>query len=160
MIAPIIPNLWFDTQALEAAEHYVSVFPNSQILSVTRHPPGAPGPEGEVMTVEWELDGQRFIGINGGPQFTFDEAVSFLITCADQAEVDRLWDALTADGGQESMCGWLKDRFGLSWQVIPAGLGELLSDPDAGRAQRATAAMLQMRKLDLAALRAAADAEA
>ena len=160
MIAPIIPNLWFDTQALEAAEHYVSVFPNSQIVSVTRYPAGAPGPEGEVMTVEWELDGQRFIGINGGPHFTFDEAVSFMISCADQAEVDRFWDALTADGGQESMCGWLKDRFGLSWQVIPAGLSELLGDPDPGRAQRATAAMLQMRKLDLAALHAAADAEA
>ena len=112
------------------------------------------------MTVAWELDGQPFLGINGGPQFSFDEAISFLITCADQAEVDRYWDQLLAGGGEEQMCGWLKDRFGLCWQVVPAGLDEVLNDSDPDRARRATAAMLQMRRLDLAALRAAADAEA
>ncbi len=153
----IVPNLWFDTQAEQAAEFYVSVFPNSRILSTARYPEGAPGPAGEVMTVDFELDGQRFTGINGGPQFTFDEAVSFVVPCADQAEVDRYWDALTGDGGEESMCGWCKDRFGLSWQVVPDGMDELFADPDPARVQRAMQAMLGMRKLDLAALRAAAD---
>ncbi len=153
----ITPNLWFDTEAEQAAQFYVSIFPNSRILSTTRYPEGSPGPVGSVMTVDWELDGQRFTGINGGPQFAFDEAVSFLIECEDQAEVDHYWDALTA-GGEESQCGWLKDRFGVSWQVIPKGLEEALSDPDSERAQRAMQAMLGMRKIDVAALRAAADA--
>ena len=153
----ITPNLWFDTQGLEAAEFYCSVFPNSRIVSVTRYPEGSPGPAGEVMTVEYELDGQRFVHINGGPQFTFSEAVSLQIDCADQAEVDHYWDALV-DGGEESQCGWLKDRYGFSWQVVPAGMEELFSDPDPGRAQRAMQAMLQMRKLDVAAMRRAADA--
>ena len=153
----ITPNLWFDTQGLEAAEFYCSVFPNSRIISVARYPEGAPGPAGEVMTVEYELDGQRFVHINGGPQFTFSEAVSLQIDCADQAEVDHYWNALV-DGGEESQCGWLKDRYGFSWQVVPAGMEELFSDPDTGRSQRAMQAMLQMRKLDVAAMRRAADA--
>jgi predicted 3-demethylubiquinone-9 3-methyltransferase (glyoxalase superfamily) len=156
MIGSIIPNLWFDTQAEEAAAFYTSVFPNSRVVGVTRYPEGAPGPAGSVMTVEFELDGQRFVGINGGPEFTFSEAVSFQITCADQAEVDRYWAALT-DGGAESQCGWLADRYGLSWQVVPAGMEELFADPDPERSRRAMAAMLGMRKLDVAALRAAAD---
>ena len=152
----ITPNLWFDTQAEEAADFYLSVFKNSRIVSVARYPEGSPGPAGTVMTVEFELDGQRFVGINGGPQFTFDEAVSFQITCEDQDEVDYYWERLT-DGGEESQCGWLKDRFGLSWQVVPGGMEEIFSDPDPKRAERAMQAMLTMRKLDLAALRAAAD---
>ena len=152
----ITPNLWFDTQAEEAAGFYTSVFKNSRIVSVARYPEGGPGPAGTVMTVEWELDGQRFVGINGGPQFTFDEAVSFQIDCADQEEVDHYWAALS-DGGEEGPCGWLKDRFGLSWQVVPTGMDELFSDPDPTKAQRAMQAMLQMGKLDIAALRSAAE---
>ena len=152
----IIPNLWFDTQAEQAASFYCSIFKNSRILSTTRYPEGGPGPVGEVMTVDFELDGERFVGINGGPQFPFTEAVSFLITCADQAEVDYFWERLT-DGGQEVQCGWLKDKYGLSWQVVPEGMDEVLNDPDPARAQRAMQAMLGMVKLDLAALRAAAD---
>ena len=123
---------------------------------MARYPEGAPGPAGSVMTVEWELDGQRFVGINGGPQFTFSEAVSFQITCQDQDEVDYYWEKLT-DGGEESQCGWLKDRFGLSWQVVPVGMEEVFNDPDPQRAQRAMQAMMGMRKLDVGALRAAAN---
>ncbi|HEX6888273.1 MAG TPA: VOC family protein [Candidatus Nanopelagicales bacterium] len=161
MLGPITPNLWFDFgQAEQAAEFYCGVFPNSRITSTTHYPEGAPGPAGQVMTVAWELDGSPFVGINGGPQFTFDEAVSFMITCADQAEVDHYWERLLEGGGQESMCGWLKDRFGVSWQVVPAGMEEVLNDPDPARGQRAMAAMLQMRKLDLDALRRAADGQA
>ena len=156
-MSPIIPNLWFDSEAEQAAQFYTSVFPNSRIISTALYPEGAPGPVGTVMTVEFELDGQRFVGINGGPQFPFTEAVSFQVDCADQAEVDRYWDRLIADGGQESQCGWLKDRYGLSWQVVPAGMEELFADPDPARAQRAMQAMLGMRKLDVGALRAAAD---
>jgi predicted 3-demethylubiquinone-9 3-methyltransferase (glyoxalase superfamily) len=152
----IVPNLWFDTQAEEAAEFYVSVFRNGRILNVTRYTEAGPRPAGTVMTVEFELDGQRFVGINGGPQFTFDEAVSFQITCEDQDEVDFFWEKLT-EGGEESQCGWLKDRYGLSWQVVPTGMDELFADPDPTRAERAMQAMFGMRKLDLAALRAAAD---
>jgi predicted 3-demethylubiquinone-9 3-methyltransferase (glyoxalase superfamily) len=157
MVQKIVPNLWFDGEAEEAAEFYVSVFRNSRILSKAHYPEGAPRPAGTVMTVEWELDGTRFVGINGGPEFAFDEAVSFQVDCADQAEVDYFWDALLAGGGQESQCGWLKDRFGLSWQVVPQGTDELFSDPDPARAQRAMQAMLGMVKLDVAALHAAAD---
>jgi predicted 3-demethylubiquinone-9 3-methyltransferase (glyoxalase superfamily) len=152
----IAPNLWFDTQAEEAAEFYTSVFPNSRIVSVARYPEGAPREAGMVMTVEFELDGQRVVGINGGPEFTFDEAVSLQINCKDQDEVDYYWEKLT-DGGQEGPCGWLKDRFGLSWQVTPEGMDEIFSDPDPARAQRAMQAMLQMRKRDAEALRRAAD---
>jgi predicted 3-demethylubiquinone-9 3-methyltransferase (glyoxalase superfamily) len=156
---PIIPNLWFDTEAEEAARFYVSVFDDARIVSVTRYTEAGPRPAGMVMTVEFELEGQRFVGINGGPQFTFDEAVSFQISCRDQDEVDRYWAAL-ADGGREGRCGWLTDRFGLSWQVVPAGMEALVAGPDPGRARRAMQAMLGMTKLDVAALRAAADGEA
>jgi len=156
MSRQIVPNLWFDTEAEEAANFYISVFPNSRIVNVSHYTEGSPREAGMVMTVEFELDGQRFVGINGGPQFKFDEAVSFQITCEDQDEVDYYWEQLT-DGGSESQCGWLKDRFGLSWQVVPTGMEEIFSDPDPERARRAMQAMLQMRKLDIAALRSAAE---
>lgn len=152
----IVPSLWFDGNAEEAAEFYVSVFPNSRVLATTRYPEGGVGEAGTVMTVEWELDGSRFLGIDGGPRFSFDEAVSFLIECETQEELDRYWERLT-DGGRESECGWLVDRFGLSWQVVPKGMDELFADEGSERAQRAMAAMLGMRKLDLAAMRRAAD---
>jgi predicted 3-demethylubiquinone-9 3-methyltransferase (glyoxalase superfamily) len=152
----IIPNLWFDSEAEEAAAFYCSVFKNSRILSTTRYPEGAPGPAGTVMTVDFELDGERFVGINGGPQFPFTEAVSFQIDCEDQAEVDYFWERLT-EGGQEIQCGWLKDRYGLSWQVVPKGMEEIFDDADPARAQRAFKAMESMVKLDVATLRAAAD---
>jgi predicted 3-demethylubiquinone-9 3-methyltransferase (glyoxalase superfamily) len=152
----IVPNLWFDTEAEEAAEFYCSVFPNSRILHVARYTEAGPREAGTVMTVEFELDGNRFVAINGGPEFTFSEAVSFLIECADQDEIDAYWAKLT-DGGEEGPCGWLKDRFGLSWQVAPAGMDEIFGDPDPERARRAMEAMFGMRKLDVAALRAAAD---
>lgn len=152
----LVPNLWFDTQAEQAAEFYVSIFPNSRVTDITRYTEAGPGPAGEVLTVNFELDGTLFTGINGGPMFTFDEAVSFLIECADQDEVDYYWEKLT-DGGQESQCGWLKDRFGLSWQVVPAGWEALMNDPDTDRVARATTALLSMQKLDIAALQAAAD---
>ncbi len=153
----IVPNLWFDMNAEDAANFYVSVFENSRVTKITHYTAAGPGPAGAVMTVEWELDGQRFLGINGGPTFTFDEAVSFQVDCADQGEVDYYWEALTADGGQESQCGWLKDKFGLSWQVVPVGWEEVLNDPDPQRASRAVQAMLGMKKLDMAALQRAAD---
>jgi predicted 3-demethylubiquinone-9 3-methyltransferase (glyoxalase superfamily) len=152
----IVPSLWFDTEAEQAAELYTSVFPNSRVVSVARYPEGAPGPTGSVMTVEFELDGSRVIAINGGPQFPFTAAVSLQINCEDQDEVDHYWARLS-DGGSEGPCGWLKDRFGLSWQVVPTGLDELLSDPDPARAQRAVQSMLSMGKIDLAELRRAAD---
>jgi predicted 3-demethylubiquinone-9 3-methyltransferase (glyoxalase superfamily) len=152
----IVPNLWFDTEAQEAAAFYVDVFENSRIVNLTHYTDAGPRDAGMVMTVEFELDGQRFIGINGGPEFRFDEAVSFEIECETQEEVDYYWGRLT-DGGEESQCGWLKDRYGLSWQVVPTGMEELFADPDKGRAERAMKAMLEMRKLDMAALREAAD---
>ena len=155
MAQKIIPNLWFDFQAEEAAELYVKIFPNSKILRTARYPEGSPGPVGSVMTIEFELDGERLVGINGGPQFPFTEAVSLQIDCADQQEVDYYWEALT-DGGEPGQCGWLKDRFGVSWQVVPAGLDDVFRDADSARAQRAMTAMLTMSKLDLAALQAAA----
>ena len=154
----ITPFLWFDTQAEQAAAYYCSIFKNSRIISVSHYPEAGPGETGAVMTVEWELDGQRFIGLNGGPEFTFTEAVSFQVDCEDQAEVDYYWDALTADGGEESQCGWCKDRYGLSWQIVPKGFFELVSHPDKERANRAMKAMFGMKKLDLAALEAAAGA--
>jgi predicted 3-demethylubiquinone-9 3-methyltransferase (glyoxalase superfamily) len=152
----ITPNLWFDTQAEEAAAFYVGVVPNSRVTAVTHYTDAGPRPAGTVMTVEFELDGQRFVGINGGPQFTFDESVSFMIECEDQAEIDRYWDALLAGGGEEGPCGWLKDRFGLSWQVVPKGMDALFADPDRGRATRAMEAMFTMKKIDVAALERAA----
>ena len=152
----IIPNLWFDTEAEEAASFYVSVFPNSRVVNVMHYTEGGPRPAGMVMTVEFELDGQRFVGINGGPEFTFDEAVSFQITCETQDEIDHYWERLS-EGGKEGPCGWLKDRYGLSWQVVPSGMEELFADADPQRATRAMQAMLGMGKLDIAALRGAAD---
>jgi predicted 3-demethylubiquinone-9 3-methyltransferase (glyoxalase superfamily) len=153
----IVPNLWFDTEAEDAAKFYCSVFENARVTNVTHYTDAGPRPAGEVMTVEWEIDGQRFVGINGGPEFTFDEAVSFMITVETQEELDRYWAALTAEGGSEGPCGWCKDRFGLSWQVVPSGMEELFADPDTSKAQRAMTAMLGMRKLDIAALREAAE---
>jgi predicted 3-demethylubiquinone-9 3-methyltransferase (glyoxalase superfamily) len=154
----LTPNLWFDRNAEEAANFYASVFPNSRVVSVNRAPADSPGgPKGYVLTVDWTILGQPFTGINGGPDFKFNESISFLIDCADQAEVDRYWDALAADGGEHGPCGWLKDRFGVSWQVVPKRLQELLSGPDEAGAQRAMEAMLQMSKLDVAKLEAAYD---
>ena len=152
----ITPNLWFDNEAEEAAAFYTSVFGDSRIVAVAHFPEGAPRPAGMVMTVEFELEGQRFIAINGGPEFKFDEAVSLQISCDTQDEVDYYWERLSA-GGEEGPCGWLKDRYGLSWQVTPKGMDELFTDADPERAQRAMQAMLPMRKLDIAALRRAAD---
>jgi predicted 3-demethylubiquinone-9 3-methyltransferase (glyoxalase superfamily) len=153
----LTPNLWFDSNGLEAAEYYVSVFPNSRIHQVSYYGEAGPGTPGDVLTVDFELDGQPYTIINGGPQFTFDEAVSFLINCADQAEIDAYWDRLVGDGGQEGPCGWLKDKYGLSWQVVPEAMAELITDPDQARRDRAMKAMFGMKKLDLAALMAAAD---
>ncbi|MFE4502860.1 VOC family protein [Rhodococcus sp. NPDC056743] len=153
----ITPCLWFDTQAEEAAHFYISVFGSGKILEIERYGEGSPSgqPAGSVMTVVFELDGQRFTGLNGGPMFTFSEAVSFEIPCADQAEVDHYWSALT-EGGEESQCGWLKDKFGLSWQVVPNRLLQLMRDPDRAKAQRVMDAMMQMKKIDVAELERAA----
>jgi predicted 3-demethylubiquinone-9 3-methyltransferase (glyoxalase superfamily) len=150
-----VPCLWFDGQAEQAAEHYTGIFPNSKILGVTRYGPGAPQPEGSVLTVDFSLDGQRYVGLNGGPQFTFSEAISFQILCADQEEIDYYWQRLT-DGGEPGPCGWLKDRFGVSWQVVPSELTELIQDADAGRAQRVMQALWGMGKIDIGELRRAA----
>jgi predicted 3-demethylubiquinone-9 3-methyltransferase (glyoxalase superfamily) len=141
----ITPFLWFDTQAEEALNLYTSIFKRSKVLSVNRV-------GGKVQSVQFELEGQKFMGLNAGPHFTFNEAVSFFVGCDTQAEIDDLWAKLTAGGGTESQCGWLKDRFGLSWQIIPNSLGRMLSDPDPAKAQRTAQAMMQMRKLDVAAL--------
>jgi predicted 3-demethylubiquinone-9 3-methyltransferase (glyoxalase superfamily) len=147
--------LWFDGRAEEAANFYVSIFPNSKILKTARYPEGAPGPSGSVMTIEFELDGRKFLGLNGGPHFKFNEAISFIISCQTQEEVDRYWQALTAGGG-EVQCGWVKDKFGVSWQVTPTMLGQLLSDPDAQKAKRVMQAMMGMKKLDIRGLKQAA----
>jgi predicted 3-demethylubiquinone-9 3-methyltransferase (glyoxalase superfamily) len=153
----ITPNLWFDTESKEAAEFYVSVFPNSEITKVTYYGEAGPRPAGTVLLVDFVLDGQEYTAIDGGPQFTFNESISLLINCADQDEVDYYWAKLS-EGGEEGQCGWLKDRFGVSWQVVPAAaMAEMLDDPDKGRAQRAMQAMFGMKKLDVAALHAAAD---
>ena len=141
--------LWFDGRAEEAAEYYTSIFPNSSIGRIGHYTEAGPGVPGSVLAVEFTANGQKFVALNGGPEFTFDEAISFQILCDGQAEVDRYWDELTKDG-EESVCGWVKDKFGLSWQVIPKGLIELVSDPDPDKAARATQAMLSMRKLDVA----------
>ncbi len=153
----ITPFLWFDGQAEDAARFYVSLFPNSRIDRVTRSLADTPsGPAGMVLTVEFTLSGTRFVGLNGGPGFPFTEAVSFQIACADQGEVDRLWEAL-ADAGSEGQCGWIKDRWGLSWQVVPARLHQLLADPDPDRSRRAMQAMLKMKKISIVELERAAD---
>ena len=152
----IVPCLWFDTDGEAAAELYTSVFPNSKILEVSRYGEAGPRPAGTVMTVSFELNGDEFLALNGGPQYTFSEAVSFQVMCESQKEVDHYWSKL-GDGGEHGPCGWLKDRFGLSWQIVPARLGELLGDPDRERAQRAMAAMMKMGKLEIAELERAAD---
>ncbi|MES2342745.1 MAG: VOC family protein [Pseudomonadota bacterium] len=157
-MSQISPFLWFDDQAEEAVNFYVSVFDNAHVGKVARYGEGGMGQAGKVMTVTFDIDGLKFTALNGGPLFKFNESISFVIDCKDQAEVDRYWAALTADGGEPGQCGWLKDRFGVSWQVVPAELHSLIGDPDPGRAQRATQAMLQMTRLDLSAMRAAADA--
>ena len=150
----ITPCLWFDTQAEEAANFYTSIFKNSQIIEVQRYGEAGPGPAGSAMVVEFEIEGQRYQALNGGPEFHFTEAISLSIDCADQAEVDYLWERLT-DGGEESMCGWLKDRYGLSWQVVPRDLPKLLSDPDPEKSGRVMQAMLKMKKINVHALREA-----
>ncbi len=152
----ITPNLWFDTQGQEAAEFYVSVFPNSSITGITYYPEAAGEQAGNVLTVDFVLDGQPYTAINGGPQFTFDEAISLLVNCADQNEIDHYWNTLS-EGGEESMCGWLKDKYGVSWQVCPAGMTEMLNDPAKERGECAFTAVMDMKKLDIAAIHAAAD---
>jgi predicted 3-demethylubiquinone-9 3-methyltransferase (glyoxalase superfamily) len=152
----ITPNLWFDTEGLEAAEFYISVFPNSEIRDVSHYTEAGPRPAGTVLTVDFVLDGQEFTAINGGPEFTFDEAISLLINCADQDEIDYYWTKLS-EGGEEGQCGWLKDKYGLSWQVVPVGMAEMMTDADQGRGQRAMQSMFGMKKIDVAALYAAAD---
>lgn len=148
----ITPFLWFDDQAEEAAKFYVSIFNDSKIVTIARYPEGSPGPVGSVMTVLFELEGQQFIALNGGPHFKFTEAISFSVDCKNQEEVDYLWEKLT-DGGEESMCGWLKDKYGLSWQINPTVLGEMLSDPDPAKTKRVMQAMLKMRKIDIQKLK-------
>jgi predicted 3-demethylubiquinone-9 3-methyltransferase (glyoxalase superfamily) len=143
--------LWFDANAEEAANHYVSIFKNSKILSVTRYGDAGPGPKGSVMTVNFQLEGQEFIALNGGPHFKFTEAISLLVNCDTQQEVDELWSKLSA-GGAESQCGWLKDKYGLSWQIIPTALFELMRDRDPGKSKRVMEAMLQMKKIDIGLL--------
>ena len=152
----ITPFLWFESQAEEAMNFYVSVFKNSRVLNVSRYGEGGPGPGGSVMSVTFELNGQQFHALNGGPAHAgFTETISFFVDCQDQAEVDELWEKLTADGGQPGPCGWLKDRYGLSWQIIPRALGAMLSDQDAQKSQRVMQAMLKMSKIDVQALEAA-----
>jgi predicted 3-demethylubiquinone-9 3-methyltransferase (glyoxalase superfamily) len=153
----ITPCLWFDTQGEEAAKFYTSIFENSRILQVSHYGSAGPRPEGMVMMVSFELDGQEFLALNGGPEFTFDEAISFQVSCETQEEIDRFWAKLS-DGGEEGPCGWLKDKFGVSWQIVPTTMmNEALSDPDVEKTQRVMKAMLQMGKLDIAELQRAAD---
>jgi predicted 3-demethylubiquinone-9 3-methyltransferase (glyoxalase superfamily) len=152
----LTPMLWFDTEAEQAAELYTSVFPGSKIVEVTRYGSAGPRAEGMVMTVAFELDGQSFVALNGGSDFTFSEAISFVVHCETQEEVDTYWEALS-DGGEKGPCGWLKDRFGVSWQITPTVLPRLLADPDTQKAQRVMAAMLEMGKIDIAALERAAE---
>ena len=152
----ITPFLWFDSQAEEAAKFYASVFPNSRIVATTRYGGAGPGPKGSVMTVVFELDGREFIALNGGPQFQFSEAISFSVECKTQREVDEYWEKLSR-GGTEGPCGWLKDRYGLSWQINPTALGQMLSDPDPGKSKRVMEAMLKMKKIDIEGLKKAYD---
>ena len=153
----ITPCLWFDTEGEEAANFYTSVFPNSRILDVSRFGEAGPRPAGTVMTVSFELNGLKFVALNGGPEFTFNEAISFQVSCKDQEEVDAYWSKLSA-GGEEGPCGWLKDRYGLSWQIVPTLLPKLLGDPDAEKSQRVMQAMLRMKKIEIADLERAAAA--
>jgi len=153
----ITTYLWFDDDAEEAMKFYTSLFKNSKILSTSRYPEGSPGKPGTLMTGSFQLDGQEFMALNGGPQFPFTEAISLLVNCETQQEVDELWAKLTANGGQESQCGWLKDKFGVSWQIIPKQLGEMIGDKDPAKAKRAVDAMLKMKKIDIKALERARD---
>ncbi len=155
ILQKITPCLWFDTEAEDAAKHYTSIFHNARIHQIERYGKAGPRPEGMVMTVTFELDGQEFIALNGGPEFKFDEAISFQVSCRSQEEVDYFWTKL-AEGGEEGVCGWLKDRFGVSWQIVPTRLNELLADPDPDRSERAMRAMLEMKKIDIAEMERAA----
>jgi predicted 3-demethylubiquinone-9 3-methyltransferase (glyoxalase superfamily) len=157
-VQKIVTSLWFDDQAEEAANYYCSIFPDSRVTKVTHYGSAGPRPEGMVLTVDFQLHGQDFNAINGGPEFKFDEAISLVVNCESQAEVDELWDKLTADGGEPGPCGWLKDRYGLSWQIVPTAMQEMLDHPDTEKSQRAMAAMLKMGKLDIAELRRAFEA--
>jgi predicted 3-demethylubiquinone-9 3-methyltransferase (glyoxalase superfamily) len=150
----ITPFLWFDNQAEEAAEFYTSIFGNSRIVQVSRYGDAGPGPKDSVMVVAFELEGQEFTALNGGPLFKFNEAISFVVDCKSQEEVDHLWAKLS-DGGEEGMCGWLKDKYGVSWQIVPTALVEMLNDPDPEKAKRVTEAMLKMKKIDIQALKQA-----
>jgi predicted 3-demethylubiquinone-9 3-methyltransferase (glyoxalase superfamily) len=154
-LSSLTPCLWFDTAGEDAANFYTSVFPNSKIVNVARYGSAGPRPEGTVLTVSFELDGQAFLALNGGPEFTFSEAISFQVSCKNQEEVDAYWSKLS-EGGEEGPCGWLKDRFGLSWQIVPTALPRLLADPDPEKAQRVMAAMLKMKKIEIDELEAAA----
>ncbi len=154
-MSKITPFLWFDNQAEEAMNFYVSLFDNSKIVNVSRYGEGAPVPAGTVMSATFELDGQTVQALNGGPQFKFNEAISFFVSCENQAEVDKYWNALTANGGEEGPCGWLKDKFGLSWQIVPKALGEMLGDPDPDKSRRTMEAMLKMKKIDVPTLQKA-----
>jgi predicted 3-demethylubiquinone-9 3-methyltransferase (glyoxalase superfamily) len=150
----ITPFLWFDNRAEEAVNFYVSIFKHSRVIGISRYGEAGPGPKGTVMTATFELEGQEFMALNGGPEFKFTEAISFFVNCETQAEIDELWEKLSA-GGEKGPCGWLKDRYGVSWQIVPTALGEMLSDPDPEKSKRVTQAMLQMKKLDINALRQA-----
>ena len=154
----ITPFLWFDDKAEEAANFYVSIFKNSKVLSLTRYGEAGPGPKGSVLTAEFELEGQKFVALNGGPHFKFTEAISFVVNCATQEEVDYFWEKLL-DGGKESQCGWLKDKYGLSWQIVPTVLPELLQDRDPEKANRVMQAMMKMIKIDIETLKRAAEGE-
>lgn len=153
----LVPNLWFDTQGLDAAEFYCSVFPNSRVVNIIRYPDNAPDRAGEVLTVDFELDGQLYTAINGGPQFQFDEAVSILVDAQDQAEIDHYWEKLLAGGGTESQCGWLKDKYGFSWQICPQDIVEYYKDPSDPKTQAAVAEMMTQVKIDIAAIKKAWD---
>ncbi len=153
----IVPNLWFDTEAEEAARYYTSVFPNSKVTNVSYFGEAGPREAGMVLTASFEVEGLTFTAINGGPDFKFNEAVSFLVNCEDQEEVDNYWDRLIGDGGEESMCGWLKDKYGVSWQIIPMALQKMIEDPDKEKANSVMKAMLQMKKIDVAELQKAYD---
>ncbi len=153
----ITPFFWYDNQAEEAMNFYVSIFKNSRVLGVTRYGKSGPGPEGSVLTAAFELEGQKFTALNGGPRFKFNESVSFVVNCETQEEIDYFWEKLSSDGGQESQCGWLKDKFGLSWQVVPTILPELITSKDPKKSERVMQAIMQMKKLDLAKLKQAAE---
>ena len=155
----IVTFLWFDDKAEEAANFYVSIFKNSRIVNLSRYGDAGPGPKGSVMVVVFELEGQQFMALNGGPHFTFTPAISLVVNCETQPEVDQLWDKLLSDGGKPSQCGWLTDKYGLSWQIVPTVLGKLMSDPDPKKSKRVTQAMLQMVKLDIATLEQAYQGE-